>query len=47
MGASRAAWLAWQLRGDQEAGRLFTGENCGLCEAQRMDSGAEELPCRA
>lgn len=24
-------WLNWQLRGDAEAGRLFTGENCGLC----------------
>ncbi|MFB0610721.1 hypothetical protein [Aurantiacibacter poecillastricola] len=29
-----AAWLAWQLRGDTEAGRLFTGEDCGLCTAQ-------------
>lgn len=24
-------WLDWQLRGDAEAGRMFVGENCGLC----------------
>lgn len=25
------AWLDWQLHGDREAARLFTGERCGLC----------------
>lgn len=25
-------WLQWQLRGDQEAARMFVGEHCGLCE---------------
>lgn len=29
------AWLEWQLRGDQEAGKLFTGEECGLCADDR------------
>lgn len=24
-------WLNWQLRGDQAAGRMFVGDNCGLC----------------
>lgn len=24
-------WLDWQLRGDAEAGRMFTGTDCGLC----------------
>lgn len=24
-------WLNWQLRGDAEAGRMFLGEDCGLC----------------
>jgi dienelactone hydrolase len=24
-------WLNWQLRGDAAAGRMFLGENCGLC----------------
>ena len=25
------AWLNWQLLGDQEAAKMFVGENCGLC----------------
>lgn len=24
-------WLQWQLRGDADAARFFTGPNCGLC----------------
>ena len=24
-------WLDWQLRGDHAAGRMFTGDACGLC----------------
>jgi hypothetical protein len=24
-------WLAWQLRGDADAGRTFLGQDCGLC----------------
>lgn len=24
-------WLDWQLRGDDTAGRMFKGSNCGLC----------------
>jgi hypothetical protein len=24
-------WLQWQMRGDKKAARMFTGENCGLC----------------
>jgi dienelactone hydrolase len=27
-----AAWLDWQLKGDAQAGRMFTGAHCGLCE---------------
>jgi hypothetical protein len=26
-----ASWLDWRLRGDRDAGRLFTGSACGLC----------------
>ncbi|MCC7461355.1 MAG: hypothetical protein IT480_02715 [Gammaproteobacteria bacterium] len=26
-----AAWLAWQLKGDEQASRLFVGPDCGLC----------------
>jgi hypothetical protein len=25
-------WLLWQLKGDQKAGAMFVGENCGLCQ---------------
>jgi hypothetical protein len=25
------SWLDWQLRGDEEAGRMFVGAHCGLC----------------
>jgi hypothetical protein len=25
------AWLNWQLKGDQRAGLMFNGANCGLC----------------
>ncbi len=25
------AWLDWQLRGDTQAARMFTGDDCGLC----------------
>jgi hypothetical protein len=24
------AWLQWQLKGDQEAAKMFTGSPCGL-----------------
>ena len=29
--AAVVAWLNWQLRGDQEAAKMFTGKDCGLC----------------
>ncbi len=28
------AWFAWKLQGDQEAGKMFVGEACGLCRAR-------------
>lgn len=28
------AWLEWQLRGDAEAGAMFTGDDCGLCKGE-------------
>jgi dienelactone hydrolase len=32
VGRFSVAWLNWQLRGDAEAGKLFTGAECGLCK---------------
>lgn len=31
VGRFSVAWLNWQLRGDKEAGKLFKGADCGLC----------------
>jgi hypothetical protein len=28
------AWYKWQLKGDEEAGKLFTGDPCGLAESE-------------
>lgn len=28
------AWLKWQLKGDQEASRMFVGENCGISQRE-------------
>jgi hypothetical protein len=27
-----AAWYKWQLKGDKEAGKMFTGNPCGLAQ---------------
>jgi len=29
--AAVVAWLEWQLRGDEQAKKMFVGEDCGLC----------------
>jgi hypothetical protein len=29
--AAVVAWLEWQLRGDEEAMKMFVGEDCGMC----------------
>jgi dienelactone hydrolase len=31
-GKVAVALLEWQLKGDQEAGKMFVGANCGLCQ---------------
>jgi dienelactone hydrolase len=31
-GAVAVAWLQFQLKGDQEAAKMFTGPDCGLCK---------------
>lgn len=30
-GKAAVAWLKWQLKGDQAAGRMFVGADCGFC----------------
>ena len=36
-------WLDWQLRGDAEAGRMFSGANCGLCTDARWAYESKNL----
>lgn len=31
LGRIASAWYSWQLKGDREAGRMFTGASCTLC----------------
>jgi hypothetical protein len=31
VGKLSAAWLEWQLRGDAQAAKTFTGADCRLC----------------
>ena len=31
-GRIATAWLKWQLKGDETAGKMFSGESCGLCK---------------
>lgn len=40
-------WLAWQLRGDGEAGRTFLGADCGLCADPRWTFKARGLNAAA
>jgi hypothetical protein len=36
-------WLDWQLRGDVEASRAFTGANCGLCRDPQWEYQSKGL----
>ena len=32
LGRIASAWFSWKLRGDQAAGKMFTGDGCTLCK---------------
>jgi len=36
-------WAAWQLKGDQKAGSMFVGEDCGLCKNPNWDVESKGL----
>jgi hypothetical protein len=38
------AWYKWQLKGDKEAGKLFTGEPCGLSQWPNWTAEKKKLP---
>ena len=43
-GVVATAWLNWQLKGDQEAGTLFTGETCGLSLREGWTCEKKNIP---
>jgi hypothetical protein len=38
------AWFQWQLKGDQEAGKMFTGDPCGLSGSPIWKSEKKNIP---
>jgi dienelactone hydrolase len=43
-GVVAGAWLKWQLKGDKEAGKMFTGSNCGLCARKGWKFEKKKIP---
>ncbi len=42
-GVMGVAWLKWQLKGDQEAKKMFAGESCGFCKAEGWTAQSKNL----
>jgi len=38
-----AKWLRYQFKGDQEAGKMFVGKDCGLCTNPNWDTDSKGL----
>jgi len=38
------AWFKWQLKGDKEAAKMFTGEPCGLSQSTIWKVGKKNIP---
>ncbi len=43
-GVVAGAWLRWQLKGDKEGEKMFTGEDCGLCTREGWNYEKKKLP---
>jgi hypothetical protein len=43
-GVVAGAWLKWQLKGDKEAEKMFTGSNCGLCTREGWTYEKKKIP---
>ena len=39
-----SAWLEWQLKGDKEAGKMFTSEPCGLAQDKNWKVEKKNIP---
>jgi hypothetical protein len=38
------AWFQWQLKGDQEAGKMFIGDPCGLSGSPIWKTEKKNIP---
>ena len=43
-GVVAVAWLKWQLEGDKESGKMFTGPDCGLCNRKGWTYEKKKIP---
>jgi dienelactone hydrolase len=43
-GKVAVAWLKWQLKGDETAGKMFSGPSCGLCKDASWKLEKKRLP---
>ncbi|MBN2337726.1 MAG: alpha/beta hydrolase [Acidobacteria bacterium] len=43
-GKVASAWLKWQLKGDETAGKMFTGPACGLCVHSEWKFEKKRIP---
>jgi dienelactone hydrolase len=43
-GKVAVAWLKWQLKGDETAGKMFTGPDCGLCKDTKWKYEKKMVP---
>jgi len=43
-GRVASAWLNWQLKSDQTAGKMFTGSDCGLCGHSEWTFEKKRIP---
>ncbi len=43
-GVVASAWLKWQLKGDKEGEKMFTGADCGLCTREGWTYEKKKLP---
>ena len=43
-GKVAVAWLKWQLKGDETAGKMFAGPDCGLCKDTQWEYRKKKIP---
>lgn len=43
-GKVAGAWLKWKLKGDETAGKMFTGASCGLCKDANWKLEKKRIP---